>query len=208
MNLTKKAETRPAAVDHRAPDPRGRRRLRRRRQFMVVVIGFIALVPLALAAWPAIQGIWDVDGPHEFADESGSNGYLGLPVGQGDLYMFGLLDGPLPDVTLTAARPVLSEGSVAAATTLSICRAKPNQIDGRGIGSHVGLGDLSEHCSEVLPAEGQDLRLVGPDDRLFAAVVPLVDGSVHVTGFELTYEKDGRRTTQLVAADFTVGAVP
>lgn len=208
MHLTKEAETRPVAMDDHAMDPDNRRRLRRRRQVMVLVIGLIALVLLVPAMWPAIQGIWKGDEPHEFAEDSGSNGYLGLPGEQGELYVVSLGYAPLPDVTMTAARPILSEGSVAAATTVSICRAKPDQREGSGIGSSVGVGVLSEYCSEVIPAKGQDLGLLGKNDRLVATVVLLVDGSVHVEGFELTYERGGRDSTQRVAADFTIGSTP
>lgn len=207
MNQIDEAEVLPATMDDGALDPEGRRRLRRPRRILVSPIVLVALVLLVPAVWLAFQGILKVSEPHEFAKFSGSGSYYSLPGEQGERYMFGLNDGPLPDVTMTAARTILSEDSVAAAITLSVCRANPGQGDGSsGVG--VGVGDLSEYCSEVIPVEGQNLGLLGQNDSLVATVVPLVDGSIHVTGFDLAYDKDGRGVTEHVAADFRVGSEP
>ena len=207
MNLIKEAEISPAVVDDHALDSDGRRRLRRRRQILVSPIVLVALVLLVPAVWAAVQGIRKVSEPNAFANYSGANSSVGVPGEPGERYMFGLNYGPLPDVTMTAAHTILSEDSVAAATTLSICRAKADEGNGvSGVG--VVSGDLSEWCSEVLPVEGQDLGLLGRNDSLVVTVVPLVDGNIHVTGFDLSYNKDGRNVTEHVTVDFRVEPTP
>lgn len=209
MNLIDEAEPVAPIVDVAELGPEGRRRLRRRRQLLVSPLVLVALVLLVPAVWGAIQGIRKVTEPNVFSNYSGSGSYYSLPGKQGERYMFGLPTGPLPNVTMISAHTILSTDSVAAATSLSVCRAKADQGVGvGGVGVGVAIGALSQYCSTVIPVEGQDLGLLGQYDSLIATVVPLVDGSVHVTGFDLAYDKDGRGATEHVTANFRVGSKP
>jgi len=200
MNLIDEAEARPAATDGHALDAEGRRRLRRRRQILISPFVLVALVIIVPALRTAVQSLRKVSEPSELAESLGGNASYNQPGKQGEVYVFGLSYGPLPEVTITGADAILSEDSVAAATTLSICRAEPSAAVPIG----VVVGGLSEYCSEVIPAEGADLRLFGQNDQLIAAVVPLIDGKIHMTGLDLAYDKDGGAATEHVAVDFRI----
>lgn len=157
------------------------------------------------AVWGAFQGIREVTEPEAFADYSGVNFGFTRPGEQGKLYTFGLTyDQQLPNVTMTSVNAIVAKGSVAAAITISICRVDPTKGDDVGTIGAVE-GDLSESCSEVVPVVGQDLGQPGNSDTLIVTVVPLVDGSVHVTGFDFAYHDDGRLATERIAVEMNVG---
>lgn len=163
----------------------------------IVLLVLVLLVP---AVWGVVEGIRTVTEPQAFAKFSNVSGGFSGRTKPGGRYTFGLVYGPLPDVTMSSARLVVTEGSVAAATTVSICRAQPDHGQGTGIG--IAEGDVSVWCSEVTPVAGQDLGQLGPDDSLIATVVPLVNGRVQVTGVDLAYDQGSRHATERIVADF------
>lgn len=113
----------------------------------------------------------------------------------------GVVFGPLPAVTLRNASPQLGAGSTSAATTVSVCRAKPG-VEATSIGA--GDGDLAQWCSAVLPVTGQDLSELGPDDSLVLTVVPLAPGPVTIDGVDLTYTHGGRHGAEHLDGTFTI----
>ena len=168
----------------------------------IVVVAVVASALLVLAGWGAVRRVRGPE-PRAFADSAGiSVGFLG-PGEQGKHYSFGVSWGPLPAVSVTSVRAIPAEGSVAAATTVSVCRTDPAAHGVIGIGAVDG--DLSASCAEIIPVEGLDLRDVGADASLVVTVVPLVDGPVSVRGLEFGYELDGRAVTELVETDLSVG---
>lgn len=159
----------------------------------------IALVLLVPTAWGLLVVIRNATEPQAFSKFSVGTSGSSAPGKPGVRYTFGVTSGPLPDVTVQSARPVLTKGSAAAATTVSICRAKPHQD---GIGAWAG--DVSEFCSEVIPVDGQDLGELGPHDTIIATVVPLTDGSVHVTGVHLKYRQGMREASETITISLRV----
>lgn len=186
------------------PDAVRKKRLRRRRQVLVSPILLVALVLLAPAVWGAVLGYREVTEHDAFDDLSGSAvGFEKLPI-PGEQYSFGLTYESMPDVTVRSARVILSDGSTAAATAVSVCRARVD-ADGNVVAVGGAVGDLSESCTEVLPVAGQDLGAFGPRDNLVVTVVPIAEGRARVTGVELTYEQGGREQVQRIGTDFRLG---
>ena len=188
----------PANEIYESPGARAWRRLKKRRTAMV------ALVLLAPAVWGAVLGYREVTEHDAFDDLSGSAvGFEKLPI-LGEQYSFGLTYESMPDVTVRSARVILSDGSTAAATAVSVCRARAD-ADGNVVAVGGAVGDLSESCTEVLPVAGQDLGAFGPRDNLVVTVVPIAEGRARVTGVELTYEQGGREQVQRIGTDFRLG---
>lgn len=185
-------------------DPERRRRLRRRRRALVSPILLIALVLLVPAGLRAVRGLRKVPEPHAFAKYTGSNSGFDGPGQPGKRYTFSLVPGPLPDVTMHSANAILSKDSVAAAVTVSICRATSDQ----SAGISAAVDDLSEFCATVNPVNGQNLGQLGQNDSLIVTLIPLVKGRVQVTGVDLTYDQRGREATDHVDADFKVDGAP
>lgn len=195
-----------------APDPQRRRHPRRRRRVPVppIVLATLVLATSVLvvpAAWRALRQGEDATGSDLFARYSGVVTGFDRPGQRGERYTFGFAEGPLPDVRMTSARVLLADGSVAAATTVSICRVAPSPGD-QVVATSAAVGDLSAWCSEVLPVDGRDLGRLGKEDTLVVTVVPLVDGHVQVSGFHLAYENGGRMATEQIPADIRVGVDP
>ena len=161
-----------------------------------LLVALVLLVPATLGLLVLIRNATE---PHAFSRYSVGTSGSGTRGEPGGRYTFGVADGPLPDVTVQSARAVLTKGSVAAATTVSICR-------GRELSSGIGSaeGDVSEWCSEVIPIDGQDLGEFGPDDSLIATVVPLDDGTVHGTGIHIEYRQGAREGSETFTISFSV----
>lgn len=172
-----------------------------RRQGRVLVSPFLllALVLLVATAWGLLVLIRNATEPQAFSKFSVGTSGSSAPGKPGVRYTFGVTHGRLPDVTVQSARSVLTKGSAAAATTVSICRARPHQD---GIGAWAG--DVSEFCSEVIPIDGQDLGQLGPHDTIIATVVPLTDGSVHMTGVHLEYRQGMREASETITISLRV----
>lgn len=190
-----------------AADQELRRKLRRRRKILVSPILLVALVFLVPALWGAFVGLRALAAPEAFAQYA-STGVIGFTKEKpaGTRVSFGITDrlGPLPDVTVRSVQVELSDGSIATATTVSVCRREPSlPSDIMGIGS--SEGDLSEWCEAVLPVAGQDLGVLAEGDSLVLTVVPLEQGPVHVTGVRFLYDDGRRSASELVPYDFRIG---
>lgn len=206
MSVIDEPRVDPASDDGTA-DQDFRRKLRRRRKILVSPILLVALVLLVPALWGAFVGLRTLAKPTVFA-EYGGTGLIGFTKEKppGTRVTFGITDrlGPLPDVTMRSAEVELSDGSVATAATVSVCRREPSQPP-ENVGIGIAEGDLSEFCREVLPVAGQNLGGLDEGDRLILTVVPLEQGRVHVTGVRFVYEDRGRSASELVPYDFRVG---
>lgn len=181
-----------------------RRRLRRRRKVLVSPVVLVALVLLVPALWGAFVGLRKVSEPEAFAEAAGAVGGFTGPAKVGERYEFGITYGQLPDVTMRSTEVFVADGSVAAATTISLCRAHPG-ADPKSSGIGAWSGDVTEFCADLQSVDGLDLGDAGPADTLILTVVPLEAGQVHVTGFELSYDQGGRRGTEQVDVDLKVG---
>lgn len=196
-------------IDEPATGPDGvipelQRRLRRQRKVLVSLIVLLALVLSVPALWIVVRRIRTAPEPEVLAQYSGNVVGFIDDGEQGERYTFGINHEKLPDVTMTSAQAIVSEASVPAATTVSICRFNPNQDDDTG-GIGAAKGDLAEWCSEVISVEGQDLGELDEHDSLIVTIVPLVDGRVSVTGFDFTYDHNGRRSTEQISVEMSVG---
>jgi hypothetical protein len=196
-----------SSVESAGSDAGGGRRVKRRRRVSVSPVVLVVLVLLVPALWVAVQAMREAAEPKAFAGNAGAiGGYTG-PGEPGERYSFGITFQPLPDVTMRSGTVQTSPGSAAAATAISICRWNPDQPKDTGpIGA--GIGDLAEFCTRLDPVAGRDLGELDPKDYLVLTVVPLEQGVVRVTGFELAYEQDGRSGNERFDTQIQVGRRP
>jgi hypothetical protein len=193
------------ASDAGAADQELRRKLRRRRKILVSPILLVALVLLVRALWGAFVGLPTLAEPDAFADSAGAVGGFSGPAEPGERFTFGITNEVLTDVTMRSTRVLTTDGSAAAATTISLCRWNPAQDETTGpIGAW--KGDAGEFCTDLQSVESRTFDDVGPNDNLVLTVVPLEEGEVHVTGFELDYEQGGRKGSERIDVDVRVGA--
>ena len=203
------------------PGPREPRLTRRSRRRLLRWFVPVAAVLVVVGAYNVNQ---DRTTPHAFAPY----GFLTFGYGRsepaGTQFQVALKN-HLPDVRVISARPILGPGSAPAAVTLSGCRPNgPSNVNTVLPDGHQQLGeaqgDLGDFCSTIAKVEGLHLRSLGRHGTLVATVVPLKPGievtgpgawikhPVDVTGFEITYEQNGRHATQWTGAEWRYDPQP
>lgn len=172
--------------------PIARRKLRRRRRWLAVgLLGPVAAVGVFYGVRSAVSAFVD-EPPRLFDRTVGDGGFTydkGYPVGT--TFHFDLSYGELPAVQLVDVRPIVREGSAPAALSVNACSLFPPNYP-----LMFGVDELSTACDGVRPADGLDLTPLGEHDVLVLTVVPLAEGSVEVTGVDISYFHEGRTWTE------------
>ncbi len=169
------------------------RALRRRRRRMVGTLAVVAVLAVGALVW------WGLT-PDAFRPYGGVVVGTTTIIRPGTGYAIGMVEEIRPpDADIERVEARVTPGSAPVATSVVIC--VPNPKDPTGIGA-VSLDELSDYCSQILPAAGHNLADLPRGTSLVLAVTLLAPGPVTIRGVEVTYRQGLRRGTEVTGIGF------
>lgn len=190
-------EAEQANADTPAAEVEPPRSLRRRRHRMVAIVAVVAVIGVGAF------GRWALT-PDAFRPYGGITVGYSRTIPPGTGYAIGMVDerpSPSPDADIERVEARVTPGSAPVATSAVMCVPMTDPEESLGIGI-VALEELSDYCSQVLPAAGRNLADFPHGTSLALAVVLLAPGSVTIRGIEVTYRQGLRRGTEVTGVRF------